>query len=316
MLMLSLLSRSRLDAAAYDRCVLYSPGQIPYAFSWYLDAVSPGWMALVEDDYAAVMPLPVRRRFGVPLVHQPLFCHRLGVFAPDGLTTDRLRAFGRAARNAFPYGPVYALPIDQATSLSPRFRQSTNHVLPLHAPYERLFAGYSGDRKANLRRGQKAGFTYLDTTDPEPVIALFRQHNTAGIGRVDPAAYEILRRLVAVLRERGRLRIRLARRADQIEAGCLLVEDERRLIHLFCGASPSGRRGNARTVILDSFIREYAGQPRLFDFESPEAAGCAAFNRSFGAKEEPYGQLSWNDWPRPVRWLQEERKQWLRARAA
>ncbi len=291
-----------------------SPQRVVYAFSWYLDVVSPGWELLVEGDYDYVMPLPVRRRYGVKSVIQPLFCHQLGVFSvgetPDAAVLSR---FLETLQHHIRHAPSYQFHAANASALvneSVQFIPMTNHVLNLQKPYAELAAGYSKDRKNNLKRGLQHEWEFLDTDDVAPLIDLFRKYNTAGIGRVAPRAYDQLRQLVAVLQHRQQVTIRVARQNGRIEAGCLLVTDVNRIIHLFCAASPEGRKGNARTVMLDQFIREYAGQPLWFDFESPEVESLAAFNRSFGAQPEPYVRLVSNQLPDSVRFLH-RMKQWL-----
>ena len=44
-----------------------------HVYSWYLDIVHPGWEALVDDDYQAVMPLTGGKKFGVNYLFQPYF---------------------------------------------------------------------------------------------------------------------------------------------------------------------------------------------------------------------------------------------------
>ncbi|GAB3908278.1 hypothetical protein GCM10028803_43590 [Larkinella knui] len=312
--MLRYLARHQIDANAYDRCVALSPQRLIYAFSWYLDVVSPGWTALVEGDYERVMPLPVHKRYGVKAIIQPLFCHQLGLFSSfDTTDTATISRFLQALHQHVRYVPSYQFNAASSPLISHDSSQLiplTNHVLNLQKPYSELAAAYSKDRKTNLKRGLQQVWEFVDTNDVIPLIDLFRTHNTAGIGRVAPRAYDQLQRLVKVLQDRQQVRIRVAMQNGRIEAGCLLVTDVNRVIHLFCAASPEGRKGNARTVILDQFIREYAGQPRWFDFESPEVENLAAFNRSFGAESEPYVRLVNNQLPDSVRFLQRIKK-WL-----
>jgi len=307
------LTRSQINDEAYDRCIAFSPQRIPYAFSWYQDAVSPGWELLIQGDYERVMPLPVRWRYGIKAVIQPLFCHQLGVFAahetPGAASVLQfIQALGRAVR----YIPSYQFHAANTPFLltSPgTVLPLTNHVLDLRQSYERIAAGYSKTRRKNIRRAfHSAEWAFEDIGDIEPLISLFREHNTATIGRVAPAAYPTLRRLAQALAQRGQLRIRVAKREGRIEAGNLLVLDQDRLIHLFCAASPVGRAGNARAVIVDQFLREYAGKPLLFDFESPEVENMVTFNTRFGAVPELYARLSGNRLPGALQWLHHVKK--------
>jgi hypothetical protein len=45
-----------IDREQWDKCIRNSPGTKPYAWSWYLDIMAPGWEALVDDDYDSVFP--------------------------------------------------------------------------------------------------------------------------------------------------------------------------------------------------------------------------------------------------------------------
>ena len=53
--MISCLENKAIDKPKWD-ALIAECGNI-YAYSWYLDIVHPGWDALVDDDYQAVMPL-------------------------------------------------------------------------------------------------------------------------------------------------------------------------------------------------------------------------------------------------------------------
>ena len=64
---------NEIDFAAYDRCIEQSSFGTIYAMSWYLNAVNSAWNLLVLDDYRYVMPLPFKRKFGIPYSFQPPF---------------------------------------------------------------------------------------------------------------------------------------------------------------------------------------------------------------------------------------------------
>ena len=74
---------SEIDKSRWDNCIKASPAGIAYAASWYLDLVSPGWEALIEDDYAAVFPLTSRRKYGFNYLFQPFFTQQGGLFKQD-----------------------------------------------------------------------------------------------------------------------------------------------------------------------------------------------------------------------------------------
>jgi len=304
-----LLRRSQLDPHAWDDCIASAINPLLYGYSWYLDAVLPApnwqWQALVQTDeqgrYTAVMPIPLRRKAGQWVVHQPLFCPFLDVFRRDAQLDPT--PFVAALVQRFRYGSRLAVrfrPALATLTVQPR----TTHVLDLSAGYAQLLAHYTPDRRLNRQRGYRQPWQLIDSTDPEPLLTLFRQHHAHTIdGGVADWAYTIFRQLTGELQKRGLATLQYAQLHGQIEAGMLLSTSNGRTIYLFNAASETGRQGNARTLLLDQYIQAHAGQPIVFDFESPEKPSIAAFYRSFGAREEPYFSLRWNRLTVAERWL-------------
>lgn len=307
------LRRSQINNTAWDACVTTAPNQIFYGFSWYLDAVTclPDWtwVGLVlrnqPGSYQAVMPVPLRRRFvlGVAVgwvVHQPLFCQFLPIFGPSD--TDKAPFF-RALLRRFRYGSIlhtaHRLPADLGVESQ---RQHT-HLLDLNPPYAALSANYSADRRVNLNRAHHFGWQIQADPDPEPLIRLFRKNHAGQIpGGVGDWAYTVFRDVVLALQKRGMAHLHYACHAGQIEAGALFVLDRQRVVYLFNAASSMGRRGNARTLLLDMMIRENADTPGLwFDFESPDKPSVVQFYQSFGTAAEPFWTMRWNRLSRPER---------------
>lgn len=286
-----LLQRSEIDDVAWNRCVENSAQRIVYGYTWYLDCVAWRWAGLVimahDGSYRAVMPVPLRRKFGRWVVHQPLFCQFLGVFTADeGIA---LTSFWEAIWRHFRYCSVYS-------SLQPppdlpnwQIHRHHTHLLDLSVSYPAIRQSYNRDRQLNLRRAKAANWTISTDVDIEPLLLLFRQHHAGQIpGNVANWAYDRLRNLYNALQSRGLTILRYARQQGNIEAGALFVQEGSRIIYLFNAATENGRRGNARTLLLDQIFQEKAAQRLLFDFETPEKPSIANFYQSFGAVEQPY----------------------------
>lgn len=290
------LRHTQIDWTAYDTCVEAAPNGLIYGLSWWLDVVSPGWEALVLADYRAVMPLPVKQRYGIRFVEHPLFCPMLGIFSREPLTRETADAFSEKLKSQFRLVTRFCLLPSPVSGCAPPHRYT--HLLDLSKPYESLRAGYSRDRLQNLTRAERAGWELRESTDIRPLLSWFREHHAARIaGGVAPEAYGLLEKLVAETQQRGLSTLWLAVKDGQPEAGAWFVSWKGWVIYLFNAATPAGRRGNARTFLLDRFFRQHAGESLIFDFESPEVASIAGFYESFGAKPQAYTQLSYNRLP-------------------
>ncbi|WP_158550052.1 GNAT family N-acetyltransferase [Runella aurantiaca] len=306
-----LLHRSQLDSTQWDDFIAASPQQILYAYSWYLDTVSPDWKALVltqNGQWQAVMPLPCRQKWGLKVIQQPFFCQLLGIFAH--LNVDFQEASNLLLSHlttSFRYVSIYTGRFAAQTVFpnSLKIKKANNVVLPLHLPYAVLFQNYSNDRKTNLKRAQLFGWQSKQSTDIEPIIQLFQKNHSSQIaGGVSEKAYDLLRKITAVLAQKKALRLVYATKDGRIEAGALFAIFENRIIYLFNAASPTGRKGNGRTWLIDKIIQEYAGTDFVFDFESPELPSIASFYQSFGGVEEIYTQFTFNDLPFPLKQIQ------------
>ncbi len=305
------LPRHQINDTAWDDCVATAPNQISYGFSWYLDAVTglPGWtwagLVLLNQSggYQAVMPVPLRQKFvlGVAVswvVHQPLFCQFLAVFGPAD--TDTAPFFGAVLRR-FRYGSILQTAHQPPEELGLESRAQHTHLLDLSLSYPTLLGNYLADRRLNLARAHRFDWQIQASTDPEPLIRLFRENHAEQIpGGVSDWAYTVFRAVVLALQQRGMATIQYACHAQRIEAGALFVVGNQRIIYLFNAASRVGRRGNARTLLLDALIQEHAGTPGLwFDFESPDKKSVVDFYRSFGAIDQPLWAFRWNRLSRP-----------------
>ncbi len=304
------LSRSYINSETWNRCISSSPNRIIYGYSWYLDAVTnlPNWCweGLVftdsSGDWLAVMPVPLRRKFGIWVVHQPLFCQFLGVFGAS-VTTDIVDAFAGALLKRYRYGSIFYLhlPTQAGSFQTIPFTTSDcrTHLLDLSVGYRTIYQNYSSDTRRHLRQAQAANWLLQESTDSAPLLSLFRQYHARQIpGGVGDWAYPLFENLYSELQKRGMASIRYAVLGGQIEAGAVFIECDGRIIYLFNAASETGRRHHARTLLIDKLIQELAGRNGLMvDFESPEKESIAQFYRGFGAIESPFWAVRWTNFP-------------------
>lgn len=304
-LVLKRVPRHQIDTLAWDTCVASSAQRVLYGYSWYLDAVLPApdwqWEGLVlfddEGGYKAVMPIPLRRK-GIAglvhrwVVHQPFFCQFLAVFRVDEVD---ITPFLQALSQSFRYGSKLCLRQVSSPPTWAEVNQLATNTLDLSADYSTLFQNYSRDRKLNLRRAEAANWAVVESTDLQPLLNLFRINHAETIdGGVADWAYVLFDRLGNELIRRGFGTLRYAICQDKIEAGAFFVREGNRIIYLFNAASATGRKKNARTLLIDQVIRAYAGMNVIFDFESPVKPSIVDFYRSFGASEEPFYSVRWN----------------------
>jgi hypothetical protein len=311
------LDRADLDAVRWDECVTDSSHRLIYAFSWYLDALTTGvgaphWGGIVAEQagqYVAVMPVVYKKKYGIRYAYQPDYCQQLGIFSRSDvdLTTLASKFFDQLSRT---FKWVVSYRFNEKNEKELRFPagfsviKRYNHVLALNKPYEEIYRQYATDRKTNLNRARNVGWVVEEKPDMRLLIQLHREHNeekAVGGIQLDLTIYDRFMKAVDQLKNRGMARIWLARKESEknTEAGGLFVLDRDRIVYLFNGASPTGRKQQARLWMINQLIEEFAGQPVDFDFESPAvgAESVKAYYQSFGAESRPYTEISYDHLP-------------------
>lgn len=314
-----LLSRNEIDDVLWNELVKNSKQQIIYAYSWYLDVVCDDWKALVwpsANDYQIVMPLPVKRKWLIEVIEQPLFCQYLGIFSLQDLSAVETEIFLKSLAEKFSYISFYQFnPLNTAILrlASPNFStfritENTTLGLSLSVPYEEIFSKYSPDKKLNLKRSFSKKWVIKKSEDIIPLIEIFKRNHESKIkGGVRKNAYDILSNLLIQIDKHESATLFYALRNGMIHAGVLIVKSADKAIYLFNSADETGRRGNARTFLLDKFFQDNSGLPILFDFESPEVQSIAQFYQGFGATPLRYLGIRKNTLPFPFRQIQNRR---------
>jgi hypothetical protein len=91
--MIRFITNSMIDRMLWDDCISHAINGNLSAWSWYLDIVSPGWCALIEDNYESVFPLTVSSRAGFKYIMQPYFTQQLGLFYRSSSSDAKLAEF-------------------------------------------------------------------------------------------------------------------------------------------------------------------------------------------------------------------------------
>lgn len=296
------LRRQEIDTGKWDNCITRAKNGLVYAYSFYLDTMAANWDALVMDDYAAVMPLPWKKKWGIRYIYHPFLTAQLGIFsAAEGQipVTHFLAAI--PARFRYIDLPLNHSNIPSAHETGLTIR--SNYVLSLHLSYDELYNRYSENIQRNIKKAVQAGCRPAQHADPEKVIKL-------AVGQMkqqghDPGEnLERFRKLLTRLQEKQMVKAYGIESADgTLLASCLFFFSHQRAYYILVGNHPASKNTGASHTLIDSFIRDHAGKKLLLDFEGSDIPGLAQFYSGFGAAHEPYPSLRLNRLPFFLRWL-------------
>lgn len=301
--MVRALNRSEIDDMKWDACISESLTALPYAYSWYLDAVCEDFIGLVFEDYKAVMPLPIKEKLGIKYVYQPFFCQQLGIYSP--LEVDM--SLSTSLQNAIPETIKYIdYHLNRKMLIDSKKNSTARHTshLSLDRPYAEISKGYKSNTKRNLKKA--ANFRIEKSIDINVLIDLFQKNiENSGLGSSD---YDRLR-ILAEKAEQHHIGKSIAlynnddNNADELAAGCFYLEHRDSIIWLFPVMNRQMQKDFPSFALVDFIIKENAESKIILDFEGSMIEGVQRFYEGFGAKKVAYHHLKVNRLPWYLKWL-------------
>ena len=92
-------------------------------------------------------------------------------------------------------------------------------------------------------------------------------------------------------------------KAGQLIASAAFFFSHKRAYYIMVGNHPDGKTLGASHALINTFIKDNAGENLLLDFEGSDIPSLAFFYSSFGAVEEKYSAVRLNRLPAPIKWL-------------
>lgn len=300
--MIVYLKNSEIDREQWDACIQASPSVKPYAFSWYLDIMAPGWEALIDDDYDSVFPLPVFKKYGFSYITTPIFLQQLGAFSPDKSALSMIHEF-------VDYLPEFYKFVDLCVGQKLNFSgfkvtPRSNYVLDLSSSYDKIWSRFSTDCRRNIQLSAKRKFEITTRIDPDELINLFIRNIGNRVKGIKPRDYDRLKSLMIYCRghKKGQIKgIRDSRK--RLIFGIFLIEVPGSKTILFTANSPESREKRAGYFIVNELIKENASSHAILDFAGSSIPSIASFIESFGSRDNQYYRIYKNSLPWPVRML-------------
>jgi hypothetical protein len=295
------LTHQQINKQQWDRCIDKASNGLIYAYSYYLDTMADNWDALVLNDYEAVIPLPWRKKYGVHYLYQAAFVAQLGLFG-NNITADVLFDFFQAIPKKFRYWDFSLNHQNLFVLKEYPLYQRSNFVLPLNKPYEALFEQYRENIKRNIKKAKSYGCYVKKRIDVELIIERAKlQTQQSETAEKD---FKNIALLYKQLQQQSKaVTYGIFSQQDELLASCALFFSHNRAYYILVGNHPNGRTLGASHALIDAFIKDYAGQNLLLDFEGSDLRNLAFFYSSFGAAEENYAAIRLNRLPWWIRWM-------------
>jgi Acetyltransferase (GNAT) domain len=295
------ITNQQIDKSKWDHCIDNAGNGLIYAYSYYLDNMTKHWDALVLNDYEAVMPLTWNKKYGIRYLYQPFLTAQLGVFG-ERVTERQCGDFIQAIPSKFRYIDI-SLNSGQISGIPTGYCiHRLNHILDLSKPYEDLYKKYRENIQRNIKKAEQAGCKREKGFDAEKVIDMavqqMKSHSKESSDNVNR-----FRKLYQLLDSKKKAITYGVSLQNELLASAIFFFSHNRAYYILVGNHPDGKTIGASHMLIDSFIKDYAGKDMLLDFEGSDIPSLALFYRSFGADEIAYPQLRLNRLPFYLKWM-------------
>ena len=296
------LIHHKIDKQKWDNCINTADNGLIYAYSFYLDAMSKHWDALVLNDYEAVMPVTWNKKYGISYLYQPFLAAQLGVFGKN-ITEELLSSFINSIPSSFRYIDIY-LNCKNIQSPPADFTiERSNFILDLSKPYENLFGNYRENTQRNIKKALQLGCIVQKGFDAEKIIKLAVQQ-MKNQGHEEAENIERFRNLYQDLHQKQMATTYgVFSNQNELLASCIFFFSHNRAYYILVGNNPNGKTTGASPALIDAFIKEHAGRKMILDFEGSDIPNLAFFYSSFGSALETYPAIKINRLPFYLKWM-------------
>jgi len=298
------LRYSEINKERWDACIDGSVNGTIYAYSWYLDIVSPEWEALVLGDYDTVFPLTCRKKFGIKYLSRPLLCQQLGIFSVSLISPDLVNRFLEAIPSSYKLINISLNIYNRANHSEFLIRERPTCQLDLISPYEILYAKYNQNTSRNIKKAIKAKLSLSHSLKPEAIIYLFQKNTEKRLFNTNSIDYKTITRLLYQIIAKGKGRLWGAFTAENnLCAAVFFAESNQKAIYLFAASNEEARQNGAMSLIINTFIHSNAGKNLTLDFEGSAIPNVARFYKGFGAEASMYQTIYSNRLPFILKWI-------------
>lgn len=285
--MIQHLKHNEIDKTQWNRCVSSSPDGLIYCLSTYLDAVVPNWEGLVFNDYEAVLPLPVKRKFRIKYLVQPLCTQKFAISGP--LVTRSVESkFIDALYQTYLYKNLRLQFKCQTNVLRSFAGEYVNMELGLNKPYQKLWEGFSKNHKKNIRSARNKELNLVHVHELETFNEFIQQNLKHKLSAMPQNVWDVIFCLTRNLYSNNLCDfISVQYAGTHVAMACIAHFNKRRYL-LFSSANELGRKKRAVYFMLNALIEEHSGKALVLDFEGSSIPEIAYFFKGFGATETKF----------------------------
>ncbi len=278
------IKHTKIDKELWDKKIKTSRNSRIYGLSSWLDIASPSWDALISPDYEFIMPLPVKKKFGIKYLVQPKFTQQTGIFSKKKITPEIVNLFLDTLSKKYLYSAVN---LNSENKMSRKdISEKPNHLLNLHSPYDVLKSQFSENTKRNIKKASRFNNVLIKAISVEDAVLLKKNNNINSLSEGD---LKTLQNLIFFTKSHFKVKIYgVYNKQKKLISATVFSFYKNRIYLPLITSSEEGKKTFAAFQIFNSFLEDHSGENLILDFEGSSLPGVARFFEGWGAKPESY----------------------------
>lgn len=294
---ISIVPNEQIDKEKWDRINWATNSRSAvYNSTPYLDALSPGWEAVVINDYETFVALPKKSKLGLKVYGNPPFLQKLAIIGNG--SAEHLDAVEAVIRRLRLVHLSFDAPYFRG--IEPRVRN--NYFIDLSAAYPELAKRYKSNCKASIKSAGKHGLKVERLEDHTVTFRGFEE-SFGEVSAYKAAHFDALSLFLDHNRDLFDC-YGVLDATGEVVYSAIILEDACRYYYLVSGARPRYRHLLPTYFFMDWFLRQHSGQPgRIFDFEGSDIPAVAFYFQRYGPELEHYYTYYLNNYYFPLKQL-------------
>ncbi len=290
-----------IDLKKWDQTILNA--EIPFVFaqSFYLNATSPQWDALVIGDYESVFPVTTKTKFGYRYLPQPPFTSQLGAYGK--VNSEIEQVFYNYILEHF---TLIDLELNATNQLRSEFITTKNTFI---IEYEKGFKFNQNTKRNIVKASEVFSVEQVKEKDSLPLSQKFLNPflvNEVGLAKSTVAFLDDLLRNAM---QAGQLfTFKVIGKDQTIKALAHFISNGKHALYLKGANFDKGDNSGSMHLIMNHAIEFFADKARIFDFGGgSNSEGLANFYKGLGGEKMEYGFLRVNRLPRLIKFIKNKR---------
>lgn len=277
--MIRKLKYADIDFQKYKSAIENSVQNNFYAGKLILDHLCESWEILISGDYEFVMPIPLKKKFGVQFALMPLFCQQLGIFGKERNPVIEQEFFKYFIQNY----KVYYYAFNYQNTFEENLKFKKNYFIQ-NTEYSNLKKNYFKGRKTAVKSSQHLTFKELALSES----LVFIQTHFKGLDKKKDM--DKFFTYINFLQAKNLLKIYGAFKEEHLICLATVIKSKKKMSLLGLINDDMYRKDNGASFIIDRILTDHISE-YSFDFMGSTIRGIEVFFKSFGSELQEYAVI-------------------------